>query len=67
MVITRLVKRRDVESVIIEAMPSTVEINDRTNFAQLVRDELLVINDGNFARYRVRPSQFKAWRDVWDG
>ena len=67
MVITGLIKRNDVESAISEATPTTVATQDRENFTQLVRDELLVITDGNFARYRVRPSQFKAWKDVWDG
>jgi Fic/DOC family len=67
MVITGLVRRQDVESAIVEATPATVAAHDRETFTQLVQGELLVINDGNFARYRVRPSQFKAWKDVWDG
>jgi hypothetical protein len=66
MVITGLVGRQDVEKVIVEATPATVAAHDRETFTQLVQSELLVINDGNFARYRVRPSQFKAWKDVWD-
>jgi hypothetical protein len=66
MVITGLVGRQDVESAIVEATPATVAAHDRETFTQLVQSELLVINDGNFARYRVRPSQFKAWKDVWD-
>lgn len=23
------------------------------------------IHEGNFARYRVRPSEFEAWRKIW--
>jgi Fic/DOC family len=67
MVITGLVGRQDIESAIVEATPATVAAHDRETFTQLVQGELLVINDGNFARYRVRPSQFKAWKDIWDG
>ena len=34
-------------------------------FRQVVERELLSLHEGNFARYRVRPSEFEAWQRVW--
>ncbi len=40
--------------------------DERDRFAELVWRELDSLHEGNFARYRVRPSQFESWRRVWD-
>lgn len=34
-------------------------------FADLAEAELDGMHEGNFARYRIRPSEFAAWRAVW--
>ncbi|WPQ66323.1 hypothetical protein SIO70_15805 [Chitinophaga sancti] len=38
---------------------------DREKFVETVDTELLSLHDGNFARYWIRPSQFKEWKAVW--
>lgn len=38
---------------------------DRTKFVEVVETELLSLHAGNFARYRILPSQFTAWQTVW--
>lgn len=38
---------------------------DRPRFAELAETELTSLHDGNFARYRVRPAEFAAWRRTW--
>ena len=38
---------------------------DRAKFIETVETELLSLHEGNFARYRIRPSEYKAWRKVW--
>jgi hypothetical protein len=38
---------------------------DQAKFIEIVETELLSLHEGNFARYRIRPSEFKKWRDVW--
>ncbi|MFU8804667.1 MAG: Fic family protein [Bradymonadaceae bacterium] len=40
-------------------------LDDREQFADVVEAELSSLHEGNFARYRVRPSEFAAWREVW--
>jgi hypothetical protein len=39
---------------------------DRQHFAEIVEAELIGLHEGNFARYRIRPSEFAAWRQVWE-
>ncbi len=41
--------------------------SDRQRFADLVQTELDSLHAGNFARYRIRPSEFTAWQEKKDG
>ena len=38
---------------------------DRGRFAELAETELTSLHEGNFARYRLRPAEFAAWRKTW--
>ena len=40
---------------------------DRAKFIEVLETELLSLHEGNFARYRIRPSEFAAWQAVWNG
>ena len=42
-----------------------LEPAERDAFIEMAESELLGLNDGNYARYRVRPSGFAAWAAVW--
>lgn len=42
-----------------------VDQADRARFIKAAETELLGLQEGNFARYQVRPSEFDAWRKVW--
>jgi hypothetical protein len=37
----------------------------RTRFAEIAESELTSLHEGNFARYRLRPSEFAAWQARW--
>lgn len=39
---------------------------DRECFIETAEAELLGLHEGNFARYQIRPSEFAAWRKVWE-
>lgn len=39
---------------------------DRQRFNEVVEAELTSLHEGNFARYQIRPSEFAAWRKVWE-
>lgn len=43
-----------------------IPIADQDPFIEVVETELLGLHEGNFARYQVRPSEFAAWRTIWD-
>lgn len=40
--------------------------DERAKFVELTEAELLGLHEGNFARYPVTPSAFKAWQTVWN-
>ena len=44
-----------------------IPANDRAKFMEVVETELLGLHEGNFARYKIRPSEFAAWKAVWEG
>jgi Fic family protein len=38
---------------------------DRKRFIEVVETEIMSLHEGNIARYRLRPSEYGAWREVW--
>ena len=38
---------------------------DRHRFVEVAETELMSLHEGNMARYRLRPSEFEAWRRGW--
>lgn len=38
---------------------------DQDRFIEMVETELLSLHEGNFARYRVTPSQYNQWKEAW--
>nr|WP_275593259.1 Fic family protein [Rhizobium gallicum] len=39
---------------------------DSGRFVEVTEAELMGLHEGNFARYQIRPSEFAAWRKVWE-
>lgn len=46
-------------------MAGLIEADDQQRFRQTIEDELLALDAGNSARYRVTLSEFEAWRKAW--
>lgn len=42
-----------------------IHARDRERFIEVVETQLLSLHEGNIARYRLRPSEFHAWRERW--
>jgi hypothetical protein len=38
---------------------------DRGRFIEVVETQLMNLHEGSIARYRLRPSEFHAWREFW--
>ena len=60
------VGRKDAAARIAAWSQKEIQPDDRRRFAQLVETELLSLHEGNFARYRIQPSEFAAWRQIWE-
>lgn len=39
---------------------------EQPRFIEIVETELLALHEGNFARYWIRPSEFRQWKKVWE-
>ena len=42
-----------------------IDAADRDQFQEISETELLGLHEGNFARYQIRPSEFREWQLVW--
>lgn len=43
-----------------------IDEEDRARFIEAAETDVLSLHEGNFARYQIRPSEFAAWRAVWE-
>ncbi|MDX5477671.1 MAG: Fic family protein, partial [Cyclobacteriaceae bacterium] len=50
---------------LIQAIAKNFPEEDRDRFREMVEGDLLVLNEGNFARFRVSLSEFKVWKENW--
>lgn len=69
--------RAIIRKIITEALPSAkvmpylqqeaneLSESDRNRLIEVVETELLSLHEGNFARYMVRPSEFRKWQEEW--
>ena len=60
------VGRKDAPTRIAAWSAKEIAPDDRQRFIEIVEAELASLHEGNFARYRIRPSEFAAWRQIWD-
>lgn len=44
-----------------EAVPA----EDRSRFIEVVESELMGLHEGNIARYRLRPAEYREWQEHW--
>ena len=49
----------------IQHQSAMVPEEDRARFIEVAETEMQSLHEGNFARYRVRPAEFEAWRKKW--
>jgi len=58
--------RKDAAARIAAWSAKEIDPGDRQRFAEVAEAELTSLHEGNFARYRIRPSEFAAWRQFWE-
>lgn len=42
-----------------------IEATDCERFIEVVETQLLNLHEGNIARYRLRPNEFRSWGEIW--
>ena len=47
------------------AQGDEVNAPDRARFVEVAETEAMSLHEGNISRYRLRPSEYDAWRAVW--
>jgi len=57
--------RREVVARLRQWAERSVIETDRKRFVAAAEETLAGIHEGNFARYRVTPSEFEGWREMW--
>ena len=57
--------RNEATAQIAKLAKDAIAAEDRNTFATVVEDELLGLHEGNFARFQVRPSEFREWQREW--
>jgi hypothetical protein len=65
-IVRRGLGRKDSVAHIVAYARDNVEIADHDRFREIAENELLALHEGNFARYQIRPTEFRAWRQVWN-
>ena len=38
---------------------------DRPRFVEVAETELMNLHEGNIARYKLRPAEYRAWQENW--
>jgi len=52
----------DTGEVLSHLAKDLVPENDREHFLKIAKEEIAALHEGNFARYRLRPGEFKDWQ-----
>ena len=53
----------DTREVLSYLTKDLVPENDREHFLKIAKEEINALHEGNYARYRLRPSEFKDWQN----
>jgi Fic/DOC family len=64
-VIRERLNRKAASAFLAKWTEENVAADDREHFREMAEAELLSLHEGNFARYQVRPSEFKSWQEIW--
>lgn len=65
-VVLQPVMRRNIGKFIKTWVSSHVPLEDQSRFRDVAEVEVISLHEGNYARYRLRLSEFNAWKALWD-
>jgi Fic family protein len=64
-IVRRQLNKETATAFIRERTDDEIPETDSARFVEIVETELMSLHEGNIARYRLRPSEYQAWRDDW--
>jgi hypothetical protein len=65
-VVRTRMNRKSAVAYLAEWANRNVDPAEGERFTAMAEDELLGVHEGNFARYRIWPSEYEAWHRIWD-
>lgn len=64
-VVRGLMDRGTAAAAIKQRALEDIPAEDKAKFIEVVETEIMSLHEGNIARYRLRPSEYEAWRKMW--
>ncbi len=64
--VTQAVPRKGVGKFIKAWVVGNIPVEDQNRFRDVAEIEVISLHEGNFARFRIRQSEFISWKVVWD-
>lgn len=64
LIVSEGLRPRDASSII-KTKAKQLPEKDQSKFIEYVETELMSLHEGNFARYYIRPAEFRKWKEEW--
>jgi Fic family protein len=64
-VIRKTMDKKAATAYIAKWASSNLQVPDQHRFIEVTETELMGLHEGNFARYKIRPSEYKSWSKRW--
>ena len=64
--VTQPVARKEIGKFIKTWASNHVPVDDQSQFRDVAEIEVISLHEGNYARYRLRHSEFISWKTLWD-
>lgn len=64
-VVRGVMDKKTAVSFLSDRVPELVPVEDQAKFIVMAESELASLHDANFARFRIRPSEFDQWKKSW--
>ena len=65
-VVRGVMDKKAAVSFLSHRVPELVTVEDQAKFIAMAESELASLHDANFARFRIRPSEFDQWKKSWN-
>lgn len=65
-VVRKRLGRKAASAFLAKWSKENIAADEGEHFREIAEAELLSLHEGNFARYQLRPSEFKSWQEIWE-